>query len=123
MGNSLGHRSFSDAGGSVSGNFPFGCDDFGGDVWGFIEIGGGGLFFSAGGSHFTGGVRAEFFSATEGRGSSASRGVDASRFGFCRFRGHGLFRRSVVAGICANENIQSVWVVSDWSGADLVGLS
>ena len=49
--------------------------------------------------------------------------MDALGAGFCGFGGDGVFRGAVVAGICANENIQSVWVVSDWSGADLVGLS
>ena len=120
MGNGVGGGSFADAGGGVSGYFPLRGDDFGGYVWGVIEVGRGGLFFSVGSSHFAGGVRAEFFPAIEDHGRSRSTRVGPSGIGVCRFCGHGLLRGPLAAGVCPDENLQSVWMVPDCSGVGLV---
>jgi len=41
--------------------------------------------------------------------------------GFCGFGGDGVLGGAVVAGVCGDENLQSVWLVPDSFGAGLVG--
>ena len=46
--------------------------------------------------------------------------MDASGVGFCGFGGDGLFCGALVTGLCKEQNVQPLWMVSDWSGVGLV---
>ena len=46
--------------------------------------------------------------------------MDASGVGFCGFGGDGLFCGAMVAGLCPEQYVQPLWMVSDWSGVGLV---
>ena len=39
---------------------------------------------------------------------------------FCGFWGDGLFCGALVAGLCAEQDVQPLWMVSDWSGVRVV---
>ena len=46
--------------------------------------------------------------------------MDASGVRFCGFGGDGVFRGALVAGLCAEQDVQPLWMVSDWVGVGLV---
>ncbi len=46
--------------------------------------------------------------------------MDASGVGFCGFGGDGVFRGAMVAGLCKEQDVQPLWMVSDWVGVGLV---
>ena len=121
MGSGLGDWGIADAGSGLSGNFPLWGIDFGGDVCGIIEVGGNRLFLFAGDSDPFCGLWVKFLSAVEVGGGAGAGGVATFGAGFLGFGGDGVLGGAVVAGVCADENLQSVWLVPDSSGAGLVG--
>ena len=46
--------------------------------------------------------------------------MDASGVRFRGFGGDGVFRGAVVARLCPEQDVQPLWMVSDWSGVGLV---
>ena len=121
VGSGLGDWGFADAGGGLSGNFPLWGIDFGGDVCGIIEVGGNRLFLFAGDSDPFCGLWVKFLSAVEVGGGAGAGGVATFGAGFCGFGGDGVLGGAVVAGVCAEQDVQPLWMVPDWSGVGLVG--
>lgn len=46
--------------------------------------------------------------------------MDASGVRLCGFGGDGVFRGALVAGLCTEQDVQPLWMVSDWFGVGVV---